>query len=84
MVYRKLRLELGNQTITRTIKIEMESENNPGFNVFVEDRASTEKVGLSRAVGFYGPKWHRTKKDAVSTAQGMVQTGIREGFAIAV
>jgi hypothetical protein len=84
MTYRKLRLELGNQTKTRTIHIEMGPEGNPGFNVVVEDIDSTGNVVSDRAVEFYNRKWHRTKVDAVSTAQGLVQTSIREGFVLAV
>jgi hypothetical protein len=84
MTYRKLRLELGNQTKTRTIHIEMGPEGNPGFNVVVEDIDSTGNVVSDRAVEFYSRKWHRTKVDAVSTAQGLVQTSIREGFVLTV
>jgi hypothetical protein len=83
LIYRKLLLELGNQTIARTINIEMGPENNPGFSVFVEDIACTANVVFGPAVGFYGPKWHRTKVEAISTAQGLVQTSRPQGFVVA-
>lgn len=84
MTYRKLRRELGNQTKTRTINIEMGPEGNPGFNVVVEDKDSTGNVVSDRAVEFYSRKWHGTKVDALSAAQGLVQASIREGFVLAI